>query len=119
MIDEILKGRLKEKEKLEITQQQEKEYKLTYQSTIHPHFGHTVFEIDVETLEVRLPEYEQTDYVFDPFWQKGKRPIVEAKIIRKEGCVYIAALNRKNALKNFHKGINGSKIDPNKEYLKL
>lgn len=57
--------------------------------------GHRVFQINTKTLEVCEAEYETKIHYNSP----NKR-----KIITKEGFQYIMALNKKNALKKFHRG---------------
>ena len=54
--------------------------------------GHRVFEINERTLDCSEAKYETEVHFNAP----NKR-----KIIIKEGCVYICALNSKNALKRY------------------
>lgn len=109
----------KERTKTEVTQEKQQEYQLVYQGSIIPHEGHTLYEIDLKTKEVRPAKYEAQDYVFDPDWYPGKRAKVDSKVIMNEGCFYASALNKDNALKKFEKGRNGTKIDKTKIYLEL
>lgn len=110
---------VKEKQNVEVTQQKEVEYRLEYESTIIPHENHTLFEINIDTLEVSIPEYKVRDYVYNPHWVKGSKIQGHSEVIRKEGFAYISALNKKNALKKYKEGSNGSKLDPNGNYLEL
>ena len=104
---------------IEQSKEQEQESRIEFDTRIIPHQGHTVFEINTKTLDVVKAQFEETDLIFDPKYTKGKMLNVERKIIKKEGFVYVSALNKKNAIKNYHKGCNGSSIDFNKEYLEL
>ena len=71
---------------------------------IKPHKGHTLFEIEVKTMSINLPEFE----TIEVDWTKDSSNKSKLKV--KEGCVYISALNKRNALKKFKKGSNGSRI---------
>lgn len=110
---------LKTREKQEVTQEKQQEYKLVFDSSIIPHENHTVFEIDLNTMKISRAEFEKMDYVFNPKWTKHSRPQKNGKIIRKPNCVYVSALNEKSAWKKFNKGISGTKVDKNKKYLEL
>ena len=107
------------KVKIEQSKEQEQEARIEFDTRIIPHQGHTVFEINIDTLDIVKAEFEETDLIFDPKYTKGRMLNVERKIIKKEGFVYVSALNKKNAIKNYRKGCNGSSIDFNKEYLEL
>lgn len=109
----------REKTKLEVTQEKEAEIKLEYDSTIIPHENHTLWEIDIKTQEISKAEYEVGDYMYNPKWTKKTKLNKNLKIITNEGKVYISALTKETALKKFRKGVNGTKIDTNKNYLNL
>lgn len=61
--------------------------------------GHTLFECDTRTGVVSPVVYEETKAEFKP----NMKYTVRKKVNQKEGCVYIGALNKKNALKKFLK----------------
>ena len=96
-----------QKDKTEITanKSQEKKYELI--GHIVPHLGHTLYEINKETLEVRKARFSSItgNYVFG---EKNNKELITQK-----GFVYVAALNEKNALKKYKKGVNGSIINKN------
>lgn len=71
---------------------------------IKPHKGHTLFEIEVKTMNINLAEFE----TLEVDWTKDSSNKSKLKV--KEGCVYISSLNKRNALKKFKKGSNGSRI---------
>ena len=104
---------------IEAVKRQEVEIVLDYQGTIFPQNGHTLFEIDIRTEEITEPEYEIRDYNINWFWKKGDPIVSHGEIIQKPNKRYVSALNKKNALRQFRIGRNGSKFNPNKEYLKL
>lgn len=109
----------KEKAKTEIQQEKQQEHQLVYQGTIIPHEGHTLYEIDLSTNNIKEAEYLAQDYVFDLDWYPSKKLKVDSKVVMNNGCAYISALNKKNALKKFKNGSNGTRIDKAKIYLEL
>ena len=107
------------KDRIEVTKEQQQETRIEFDTRIVSQRGHTVFEIEVSTMDIRKAEFEETDLVYDAKFTKGRVLHVERKIIKKDGCVYVSALNKKNAWKKYNKGENGSAIDFNKEYIEL
>ena len=108
-----------EKTKLEITQQKQQEYKMTYQYSIIPHSSHTLYEIDLESGDIIEAEYERRDYIFDWNWTPKSRVNSHGDVIIQPGKAYVSALNKKNAEKKFKKGSTGTRIDKSKIYLEL
>jgi hypothetical protein len=110
----------KQKDKVSIIQQQQEEQKLEHYTTIIPHENHTLWEINDETLEIKRAEFNLNNTLQGSWtWKKGD-PIAGAlSLIRKEGCTYVSSLSKKTALEHYKKGSVGTKIDLNKEYLKL
>jgi len=90
------------KEKTEISIQQKKQIEKELVGVLKPHSGHSIFEIDVETLEVKYAQF--VTYTFSI----GKNHSNKELLVR-DGFAYICALNEKNALKKYLKGSNGSK----------
>jgi len=109
----------KEKTKTEVTQQKEQEYQLVYQGTIIPNENHTLWEVDIKSLEIVKATYLKKDYMFNPKWTKNSKPNTHSEVVINEGKAYVSALNKSNALKKFKKGSNGSKLDSGKSYLQL
>lgn len=89
----------KENIEISVTQKQQKGNKLI--GKIVPHNGHKMWEINTQTLEVKQVKYSNATY--SPYGETKK------EIIIKQGCVYISALNEKNALKKYKKKSNGGK----------
>tara|TARA_R110002051_G_scaffold322875_1_gene414762 strand:+ start:1778 stop:2089 length:312 start_codon:yes stop_codon:yes gene_type:complete len=79
--------------------EQTKEYKKA--TTIKPHKGHTLYEYNVETKELVEATYTKTDVSYIDI-QKGKN-IARRRVDMKGGCVYVSALNKKNAVKKLLK----------------
>lgn len=70
--------------------------------TINPHNGHTLYEYEVATKEIREAEFTKQDLNFP--LKLGEKASVNKKVVVKEGCVYIPALNKANALRKLQKG---------------
>jgi hypothetical protein len=97
---------IKDKKKTEISveKQQQIEYELIGQ--LRPKSGHKVWEIDIETLEVKEAEYHKdTVLILDVL-----NPVVpNKKLIINEGKNYVCALKKETALKKHKEGKNGSR----------
>lgn len=96
---ELLK---REKQSIEVNVKEQKQVEHQKIGSIVPHKNHKVFEINKETLEIKEAEYSNTTY--HAFSENKKEIIVS------DDCVYISAMNKKNALKHFNKNSNGSKL---------
>ena len=72
--------------------------------SIKPHKGHTLFEANLLTGELEVAQYEKTDILY-PITYKAD-VVKRKKVLAKKDCVYISALNRKNAEAKFFKMIN-------------
>lgn len=85
---------------LSVKQKKQVEYELI--GKIIPHENHTIWQINIETLEITKAKFSNATFVV--IGQQNKK-----ELIIKDGHYYVSALNKKNALKKFHKGENGSK----------
>jgi uncharacterized protein YnzC (UPF0291/DUF896 family) len=84
----------------EIREVQE-ERKQTYIGSLKPHKGHKLYEIDIVLNTINEATFEKTEVVFNT---KGSTPSSSnKKVVIKENCFYISALNKKNAIKKFGK----------------
>lgn len=90
-----------ERMELSIEKRQQKEKELI--GNIVPHAGHTVWEINNETLEITKASFQELTFILNQLNNSHK------EILIREGFTYVAALNKKNALKKFKQGNNGSK----------
>lgn len=106
---------LTSKEKTELIVEQHKQIRRV--DRIVPHPGHSIFEVNCITGEVKKVEYARGNVVIDP---KGKPRTTPGKLIVNKDCYYVSALNKKNAIKKIKalaEGLsksNGSRVDPRK-----
>lgn len=89
------------KDKIEIVSQSEKKYQLEKLGTLTPHKGHTLFQINLETGEVTVAEFERVDVELSRLGAAANYKKVARKVIQKKDCIYISALNQKNAIAKF------------------
>ncbi len=87
--------------KTEVSVKQKKKIEYELISKIIPHEGHSVWQINEETLEIEKAKFSNVNFVVG---MENKK-----EIIIKKGFSYISALNKKNAIKKYLKGKNGSK----------
>lgn len=87
----------KTKEDIEIIQQQQIKKQLKHIGSIQPHSGHTCFEYNTKTGELIPAKFKEEAVNFED----AAKGIVsmKRKIIIKEDCIYVTALNKKNAIK--------------------
>ena len=90
----------KDKDKVEITKQQQAEILKVFDSRIKPHENHTLFEFDLKTKEIRLAKIEPESK--EIHWNNavnGNFKKQNKKVIKKENCIYISSLNKENCIK--------------------
>lgn len=85
-------GSLQDKVKIVNQQQVEKKKILIKTQTFHP--NQRCFEINIKTREIKEADYKHAA-TFDNGYKKS--------IDMREGCEYIIAINKKNALKKYNK----------------
>ena len=95
-------GVFQEKDKMELSIQKKQQKEKELVGKIIPHAGHKVYEINDETLEIKLAEFELKTFIIG-----GNHNNPE--IIIRSGYSYVSALNKSNALNKYKKGLNGSK----------
>ena len=90
----------KDKDKVEITKQQQAEIQTVFDSKITPYENHILFEFDLKKRTIELAVFEPeikdihwNDAVNGNFKKKNK------KVIKKENCIYISSLNKENCIK--------------------
>ena len=66
-------------------------------TTIKPHRGHTLFEWNIAESELVEATFEKTDV--DYLAVINKHNVARRKVIMKAGCIYVSALNKKNAMR--------------------
>lgn len=82
--------------------QAEAQKKSNYLGSIRPHRGHKCFELNIKTGDVNEASYEQIKAKYTTAKSIG----IVRKIIVKEDCLYISALNKKNAIRKLMKRID-------------
>lgn len=92
---------LKDKEKLEVVANQQKQIEHQLVGYLMPYNGHKVWEINIETGEIAEAKYSNSSY--KAFGENKK------EIIIKDGFYYVSALNQKNAFKKAIKGTPSGK----------
>lgn len=92
---------LKHETKIEVSVKQKKQIEHELIGKIIPHEGHIIWQINKETLEIEKAKFSNATYYFGGDNKK--------EIITKEGYAYVSALNKKNALRKYKQGKNGSK----------
>ena len=84
----------------EIVSEKQQEKKNQLLGNIRPHRGHTLYKVNVKTLEVTEAVFEKQDIEWAIATSSKKQA---KKILIEKGCIYISALNEKNAVKKFPK----------------
>lgn len=69
-------------------------------ASIHPHKGHTCFELNVKTGALKPADIQEKNCTIT-----GAK---KHKVITREDCIYAAALNRENAQKKFFAHLRSS-----------
>lgn len=85
----------------EFSVKQKKQVEHQFINSIVPHDGHTLWKINNETLEVEKAKFSMARYT-----ELGE---IKRDMIIQDGYTYVAALNKKNALKKYHQGKSGGK----------
>jgi hypothetical protein len=102
--------KLVESEKTELSVKQKKQIESELVGDIMPNKGHFLWSINNETLEIKKARFIDTDIYYGA--------IPKREVLINKNHTYIAALNKKNALKKFKKGETGG-VKRNKELLTL
>ena len=63
--------------------------------------GHTLFEISLSDFTINEAKYEEVNVELSRVGEKANYKNIKRKVIQKENCIYISALNKQNALKKF------------------
>ncbi len=92
---------LKNETKIEISVKQKKQVEHELIGKIIPHEGHIIWQINKETLEIGEAKFSNATYHLGGENKK--------EVMTKDGYAYVSALNKKNALRKYKQGKNGSK----------
>lgn len=91
------------KNKTEIGIKKKIEIEHCLEGTIKPIKGHFVWEIDETTLKIKKADYRQDTVAFNSMIKLPAK-----KLVINPNCIYIPALNTKNAWKKYNKDKNQS-----------
>lgn len=95
-------------DEIAIVKQVEQKKQRARVGTIHPHEGHSIYEHNHNTKELKKATFKDAAISFT---QNKNQPKIERKIIEvKENCFYLSSLNLKNAAKKIHKRFNGAYV---------
>lgn len=90
------------KDKTEMSKEQEKKFQQNYLGSIrNMPKSHTLFEFNKQTLEITKAVFESQSVNFEDV--KSGKVINRKKLVVKEDCIYIPALNVKNVIKKLKK----------------
>jgi len=87
-----------EKDKIELLKQQVQEKQTIFDSTIIPKKNHTLFEVNLYLRTIKIAEFDEIPAIKYTEAIKGNI-IAQKKITKKENCIYVSSLNKKNVLK--------------------
>lgn len=95
----------KEKDKIEQVKQQVQQIQTVFDYTLKPKRGHALFEVNLLSRTIEIAQFDEQPIVKYEDAVKGKIS-TKKKITKKENCIYISALNKKNVLKILQKLTN-------------
>lgn len=103
-------------DKIEVTKETKRETKYELQHKITPKKNHILFEIDTNHKTIQVAKYQATSR--DLHWHEaisGKHLKIR-EVIKKQGAIYISALNERNARKQLEReyGLNEKEFVSNK-----
>ena len=110
----------KDKDKVEITKQQQAEIQKVFDSRIIPHGNHTLFEFDLKKKTIEKAEFKPpntTIHWFEALEKYHKKVIkkvnifnastvTKSEVIKRENCIYISAMNKENVIKILKRNYN-------------
>lgn len=88
----------KEADKIENVKQVSIEKKQVFLGKVHPRNGHTMFECNYKLKTIVKAQFDELPAVNFTEAQKGNI-VTKKKITKKQDCIYVSALNIKNAIK--------------------
>lgn len=93
------------KDKTEIVKQQQAEIQKILDSTIKPNRGHTLFEVNIAEKTIQKAKFDELPNVK---WEDAVKGLIstQKKVTKKDNCIYISALNKKNVLKILQRDFN-------------
>lgn len=88
--------------RIEVQAEKQEQKRLELIGRIKPHQGHVCFEYNIATGEIQEAQFMEQTVNYAEFVQTRT---IQKKIMVKQGCLYVAALNKTNAEKKFKKMI--------------
>ena len=87
-----------EKDKIEITKQQQAEIQKVFDNRILPKKNHTLFEYNLISKSIEIASFDSEPLIK---WEDALNGLISVnkKLTRKDNCVYISALNKVNVIK--------------------
>lgn len=96
---------IKQKDKIEQVKQQVKEIQTVFDYRIRPQKNHSLFEIDLNLKTIELAKFDELPAIKYDDAMKGNIS-AQKKVTKKENCIYISALNKKNVIKILKRDFN-------------
>lgn len=95
----------KPKDKVDHVKQQVQEIQSLYEYSIKPHKNHILYEIDIVSGTIVEAQFDRPPVVK---WEDAVNGSISVnkKITKKPNCIYISAMNKKNAIKILNKITN-------------
>ena len=95
-------------DQIAIVKQAEVKKQRAHIGTIMPHEGHSIYEYNKESKELRKATFKDAAVSFTT---NKNQPTITRKVVdTKENCFYLSSLNIKNAVKKIHKRFNGAYV---------
>lgn len=95
----------KQKDKIEQVKQQVQEIQTVFDYKLIPQKNHTLFEVNLSLKTIEIAEFDELPAIKFDEAMKGNI-VAQKKVTKKENCVYISALNKKNVLKILQRDFN-------------
>jgi len=95
------KERLRDKTQIEAVVKKQQATELKFDFSINPLRGHTLFEINTITNEVKPAEFLDKKTISFEEAKSIQKGTYVSEVVRKKDCVYISALNKESALKRY------------------
>lgn len=92
--------KLKQKDQVKLVAERQQEKKVSFLGSTKLKKGHTLFEFNFDTQELKPASFEETDIHYSTA-KKGGKP--HKKVVVNERCTYVPALNKKNAMRKLYK----------------
>jgi len=94
-----------ENDKIEHVKQQVQEIQTVFDNRIKPKKNHTLFEFNLESKTIEIAEFDELPAISYQEALKGNI-VTQKKVTKKENCIYISALNKKNVIKILKRDYN-------------